>query len=70
MSLANALINFNNKSDAVLNIRDRSLFISWGGGGSGRTVLEGDHLIFRRTKGGNSRDLDPKRGDHSNLLGK
>ena len=69
MSLANALINFNNKSDAVLNIRDRSLFISWGGG-SRQTVLGGDHLIFRRTKGGNSRDLDPKRGDHSNLLGK
>ena len=68
MSLANALINFNNKSDAVHNIRDRSLFIS--GGGERADDFRGDHLIFTRTRGGNSRNLDPKRGDHSNLLGK
>ena len=26
--------------------------------------LGGGHLIFRRTKGGISRNLEPKRGDH------
>ena len=68
MSLAKALINFNNKSDAVHNIRDRSLFISWGERAD--DFRGGDHLIFRRTKEGNSRNLDPKRGNHSNLFGK
>ena len=35
-------------------IRDRSLFITWGGGGS--EDFGGDHLIFRRTEGGISRN--------------
>ena len=34
-------------------LRDRSLFIaSGGGGGGGGEDFTGDHLIFRRTKGG------------------
>ena len=37
-------------------LRDRSLFIAGG-----------DHLIFRRTKGGISRNWEPKRGDHWKL---
>ena len=48
----------------------RSLFIPWGSqgffflrGGGGR----GGHLIFRRTKGGISRNWEPKRGDHWKL---
>ena len=45
-------------------LRDRSY--GWVGGGD----LREDHLIFRRTKGGISRNLEPKREDHSNLLGK
>ena len=55
---------------------DRSLFIAWGSGG-----YWGNHLIFRTTKGGVSRNWEPKRrdswcfgriqrGDHSNFLGK
>ena len=40
--------------------RDRSLFITWGGG---------DHLIFRRTEGGVTENFGRiQRGDHSNLL--
>ena len=36
------------------NLRDRSLFITWGRGvGGGKAEnFRGDHLIFRRTKGG------------------
>ena len=46
-------------------LRDRSLFIPWGrGGGRG---FWGDHLIFRRTKGGISRNWEPNRGDHWKL---
>ena len=38
-------------------LRDRSLFIAWGGGGDfGGGILGGNHLIFRRTKGGISRN--------------
>ena len=44
----------------------RSLFITWGDGGfffrGG-----GDHLISRRTKGGISRNWEPKRGDQWKL---
>ena len=40
--------------------RDRSLFIAWGGG----EIMGGNHLIFRITKGGISRNREPKRGDH------
>ena len=57
--------------------RDRSLFITGGGGGS--EDFGGDHLIFRRTEGGSVVTESPKggitenfgriqRGDHSNLL--
>ena len=46
-----------------LALRDRSLFITWGGGG-GRRIWGRDHLIFRRTEGGISRNWEPKRGDH------
>ena len=61
-------------------IRNRSLFIAWGGGGV--EDFGGDHLIFRRTKGGSViTHGNPKgriaenfariqRGDHSNVLGK
>ena len=42
---------------SYLSLRDRSLFLTWGGGGS--EDFGGDHLIFRRTGGG-----EPKRGDH------
>ena len=42
----------------------RSLFIPWGGG---IVFLGGDHFIFRRTKGGISRNWEPKRGDHWKL---
>ena len=38
-------------------VRDRSLFIAWGG----------DHLIFRRTKGESVVTENPKRGDHNKL---
>ena len=37
------------------NLRDWSLFITWAGGGGGANV-RGDHLIFRRTKGGINRN--------------
>ena len=38
------------------NLRDRSLFITWGRGGWGKAEnFRGDHLIFRRTKGGINR---------------
>ena len=37
------------------NLRDWSLFITWAGGGGGENV-RGDHLIFRRTKGGIKRN--------------
>ena len=40
--------------------RDRSLFIAWGGG----EIMGGNHLILRITKGGISRNREPKRGDH------
>ena len=33
-------------------------------GGRGTEDFREDHLIFRRTKGGISRNLEPKRGDH------
>ena len=35
------------------NLRDWSLFITWGGGAEN---VRGDHLIFRRTKGGINRN--------------
>ena len=42
-----------------------------GRGGAGRggaaEDFRGDHLIFRRTKGGISRNWEPKRGDHWKL---
>ena len=40
------------------NLRDWSLFITWGGGGGGGGAenVRGDHLIFRRTKGGINRN--------------
>ena len=41
-------------------IRDRSLFMSVGGGGG--------HLIFRRTKGGSARNWEPKRGESLKTL--
>ena len=44
--------------------RDRSLFIAWGRGEGG---FWRDHLIFRRTKEGISRNWEPKRGDHWKL---
>ena len=58
-------------------VRDRSLFITCGGGGDFR----GDRLIFGRKKGKSVVTENPKggiaqnfgktqRGDHSNLLGK
>ena len=40
--------------------RDRSLFIAWEGEGA----IGGDHLIFRRTKEGISRNWEPKTEDH------
>ena len=60
-------------------VKDRSLFITWGGGGGGD--FWGDHLIFERKKGESVVTENPKRGiaknfgriqrgDHSNLLGK
>ena len=39
----------------ICTIRDRSLFIALGVGG-GAEDFGGDHLIFRRTKGGISRN--------------
>ena len=39
-------------------LRDRSLFIALGGGGG----FWGDHLIFRRTKGGISRNCRTQKG--------
>ena len=33
-------------------------------GGRGTEDFRGDHLIFRGTKEGISRNLEPKRGDH------
>ena len=47
--------------------RDPSLFIAWGGGGGGKEDYEGDHLIFRRTKGGISRNWERKTGNHWKL---
>ena len=59
-----------------LFLRDRSLFITWGGAED----FGGDHLIFRRIEGGSVVTESPKgggitekfgriqRGDHSNLL--
>ena len=38
-------------------LRDWSLFIAWGGGG-----FWGGHLIFRRTKGGISRNCRTQKG--------
>ena len=52
MSLANALINFNNKSDAVHNIRDRSLFIPWGGGERADDFRGGSLDFLGEQKGG------------------
>ena len=46
----------------ILILRDRSLFIAWGEGG-----CWGDHLIFRKIKGGICRNWQPKRGDHWKL---
>ena len=40
---------------AVREVRDRSLFIAWGGGGRSED-FGGDHLIFRRTEGEISRN--------------
>ena len=40
---------------SYLSLRDRSLFITWGGGG-GSEDFGGDQLIFRRTEGGISRN--------------
>ena len=36
------------KKHKIKMLRDRSLFIAWGG----QRILGGDHLIFRRTEGG------------------
>ena len=47
----------------TLYVRDRSLFIAWRGGEDFRA----DHLIFGRTKGGISRNWEPKRGDRWNF---
>ena len=44
-------------------LRDRSLFIAWGGGG----ILGGNHLIFRRTKGGSVVTENPKAGIPENF---
>ena len=49
-----------------LALRDRSLFITWGGGG--RRIWGRDHLIFRRTEGGISRNWEPKRGGSLKIL--
>ena len=43
-------------------IKERSLFIAWGDGGGKN--FGGNYLIFRGTKGGISRNLEPKRGGH------
>ena len=61
----------------IASLRDLSLFIAWGGAKN----FGGDHLTFRRTKGGLVVTENPKggvtenvgriqRGDHPNLLGK
>ena len=61
--------------------RDRSLFIAKGGWGGGAGNFRGDHLSFKRTKGGSVVTENPKggitenfgriqRGNQSNLLGK
>ena len=42
--------------NGFFSIRDQSLFITWGGGGGGSEDFGGDHLIFRRTDGGISRN--------------
>ena len=47
-----------------VTLSDRSLFIA---GGGGARIWVVDHLIFRRTKGGISRDWETKRGDHWKL---
>ena len=38
---------------SFLVLKDRSSFVAWGGGGGGAEGFMGDHLIFRRAKGGN-----------------
>ena len=53
---SNAMFRYQNIISLVPT--GRSLFIPWGGG---------DHLIFRRTKGGISRNWEPKRRDHWKL---
>ena len=46
-------------------------YLSPGGGGWGRTIFWGDHLIFVRTKGGITETYGRiQRANHSNLLGK
>ena len=61
-------------------VRDRSLFIAWRGGGRVEDFGGRGHLIFRRTKvasvvtenpkGGSLKTLDGLRGGPPNLFGK
>ena len=49
-------------------VRDRSLFIAWRGGGRAEDFGE-DHLIFRRTKVASVVTENPKGGSLKNLEG-
>ena len=50
-------------------LRDRSLFIAKGGWGGGADNFRGDHLSFRRTKGGSVVTENPKGGSLETLEG-